>query len=216
MSAPVINPFAVSDLLSVRSGIVAMRLTRRKARLRTEIRSDCGPLDEGPSRWCLCIVNNIRYSLPPWARWNRVQHSPSLVQACVEAVQRRKKWGNSWTFLFCCATCRTWRAPPLHAPPRSTVHAPPCLPPKGGCILDQSRESEIQFPVRRPNYEMIQTRIRSAGEHEFAFCGPQEGTSCAATLLATERVQSRHRRNDRKSRQDGLPRRRVVRLGRLL
>lgn len=99
LSAPVINPFALNDLLSVRSGIVAMRLTRRKARLRTEIRSDCGPLDEGPSRWYLCIVNNIRYSLPAWARWNRVQHFTESRAGLRRSGPAQKKWGNSSVLL---------------------------------------------------------------------------------------------------------------------
>jgi hypothetical protein len=91
LRVPVINAFVLSDLLSVRSGIVPIRFTRRKAHLRTDIRGDCDPLDEGPDRWCLCIANNIRNSLRACDRWNRVQHSPSLVQACVEAVGRRKR-----------------------------------------------------------------------------------------------------------------------------
>ena len=95
LKPPVINLFVLNVLLSVRSGIGAMRLTRWKARFHTEIRGDCGPLDEKPGRWFLRSVNTYGVPLRVWARWNRVQHSRGLVQACVEAVRCRKKWGNS-------------------------------------------------------------------------------------------------------------------------
>src|SRR6266851_6509776 len=65
LKPPVINLFVLNVLLSVRSGIGAMRLTRWKARFHTEIRGDCGPLDEKPGRWFLCSSTTYRV---PYAR----------------------------------------------------------------------------------------------------------------------------------------------------
>lgn len=94
--APAINPFALSAFQYVRSGITAVRLTRRKARLRTEILGGCSRSHQGPSGWCLCNINNIRYTLLVWVRWNGVLRSPTVVPPCVEAAWRKKKWVNSW------------------------------------------------------------------------------------------------------------------------
>jgi hypothetical protein len=67
---PVISPFALNVLLSVRSGIAALRLAPLESSPRSwNFGATGSPLDEEPSGCCVFIVTNVGCFLPPRDRW---------------------------------------------------------------------------------------------------------------------------------------------------